>query len=136
MPLPAACDAVLYTARTVVNTGLQERGEARGWTRQQYAAVLAALAKSPHGALRCCELEADAAAGGALALEAMQNRNLLIRRSWHATLRDLPAEAFGDPPEDVFTLPSAAHLVVARQRFESSAVDATGRLHQATSDVS
>lgn len=123
-PLSAACDALVYTARAVIHHGLQERGNERGWKPEQYEAVLKALAKAPHGALCCRKLEADAATGGVVVLEALQRCNLLICRAWHPTLRDVPLEVFGSPPEAVYTLPSAAHLVAAQQTvLQSGGVD-------------
>jgi hypothetical protein len=52
--------------------------------------------------------------GGAAKLESMNAKNLLLRRAYDSLARDIDAAAFGPKKKDVYTLPSAAHVLAAR----------------------
>ena len=54
---------------------------------------------------------------GAAKLESM-NANLLLRRTYDPLARDIDAAAFGPDFADVYTLPSAAHLLAARRKLK------------------
>ena len=111
----AACDALRESAAERVHAGLQPSSRATAAaTPTQYRAVLAALAAAPHGALQCATLAAMSGVGGPAVLEALQQQNLIVRRSFHTLARDIPLAAFGARRCDVYMLPSAAHAAVAR----------------------
>jgi hypothetical protein len=44
----------------------------------------------------------------------MNAKNLLLRRAYDPLARDIDAAAFGPKLKDVYTLPSAAHVLAAR----------------------
>ena len=44
----------------------------------------------------------------------MNAKNLLLRRAYDPLARDIDATAFGPKKKDVYTLPSAAHVLAAR----------------------
>ena len=49
----------------------------------------------------------------------MNAMNLLLRRAYDPLVRDIDAAAFGAEFEDVYTLPSAAHVLAARRKLRS-----------------
>ena len=93
------------------------------WSGEQCRKALRALARSPHGAVPVSQLAAELGGdvslfglrlwggGGLHALKSMHEQNLLLRRSYQKDARDIDAAAFGPFCEDVYTLPSAAHLL-------------------------
>ena len=78
------------------------------------AVFSASLAAAPHGALQCATLAAMSGVGGPEVLEALQQQNLIVRRSFHTLARDIHLAAFGARRCDVYMLPSAAHAAVVR----------------------
>ena len=48
----------------------------------------------------------------------MNQKNLLLRRAHDPLARDIYAAAFGPDLEDVYTLPSAAHVLAARRKLK------------------
>jgi hypothetical protein len=48
----------------------------------------------------------------------MNAKNLLLRRAYDPLARDIDAAAFGPDIEDVYTLPSAAHVLAARRKLK------------------
>ena len=48
----------------------------------------------------------------------MNAKNLLMRRAYDPLARDIDAVAFGADFEDVYTLPSAAHVLAARRKLK------------------
>ena len=68
---------------------------------------------SSHAAVPVVELVGVLGAGGAAKLESMNAKNLLLRRAYDPLARDIDAAAFGPKPKDVYTLPSAAHVLAA-----------------------
>ena len=88
------------------------------WSTEQCRAALGAIASSPHAAVPVIQLEEQLGAGSVAALESMNEQNLLLRRSFDEDARDIDPAAFGPLcDEDVYMLPSAAHLLAARRRL-------------------
>jgi hypothetical protein len=48
----------------------------------------------------------------------MNQKNLLLRRAYDPLASDIDAAAFGPDLEDVYTLPSAAHVLAARRKLK------------------
>jgi hypothetical protein len=80
--------------------------------------VLHAIATSPHAAVQSEQLAALLGEGASAALKSMHKMNLLLRRSYDPLVRDIDAVAFGPDLEDVYTLPSAAHIIAARRKLK------------------
>jgi hypothetical protein len=88
------------------------------WSTEQCRTALRAIASSPHAAVPVGQLEEQLGAGSVAALESMNEQNLLLRRSYQKDARDIDPAAFGSLGyEDVYMLPSAAHLLAARRRL-------------------
>jgi len=49
----------------------------------------------------------------------MTQKDLLLRRAYDPLARDIDASAFGPDREDVYTLPSAAHVLAARRKLSA-----------------
>jgi hypothetical protein len=88
--------------------------EGAAWSTEQFCHVLRAIASSPHAALPVSQLEEQLGAGSVAALESMNEQNLLLRRSFDGDARDIDPAAFGPGGNDVYMLPSAAHVLAAR----------------------
>ena len=113
------CDAIVQTARTRISSGLSpETWKGAAWSTEDCRTVLRLIASSPHGAVRVEELKAALGTDGAIKLQSMNELNLLLRRSYDPLARDIDAAAFGPDAEDVYTLPSAAHVLAARRSLK------------------
>ena len=97
---------------------LPETWNGAAWSTDDCRLVLQAIVSSPHTAVPVVELVAVLGAGGAVKLESMNAKNLLLRRAYDPLARDIDAAAFGAVFEDVYTLPSAAHVIAARRRLK------------------
>ena len=110
---------MVQTAMVDTNNGLRLTAwKDAAWSAEDFRAVLRAIIASPHGAVPVDELEAALGAGGAAKLESMNAKNLLLRRAYYPLARDIDAAAFGPDLEDVYTLPSASHLLAARRKLK------------------
>jgi len=136
-----ACASIVQTAATVIAKGLSpSTWEGAAWTTDDCRTVLHMIASSPHAAVPAAQLEAhlgfslfglrlfgwggaqklEAALGldGSKKLQSMNKMNLLLRRSYDPLARDIDAAAFGPKKQDVYTLPSAAHVCAARVELD------------------
>ena len=84
------------------------------WCTEDFRAVLRSIVSSPHAAVPIVELATVLGAGGAAKLKSMNQKNLLLRRAYDSLAHDIDAAAFGPKKKDVYTLPSAAHVLAAR----------------------
>lgn len=85
------------------------------WSTEQCRTALQTIANSPHAALPVSQLAQMLGVGGVMALESMNEQNLLLRRSFENNARDIDPAVFGSLcGEDVYMLPSAAHVLAAR----------------------
>ena len=113
------CDAIVQAARTRISSGLRpETWKGAAWNAEDCRTVLRLIASSPHGAVPVEELEAALGADGAAKLRSMNKLNLLLRRTHSPLARDIDAAAFGPDLEDVYTAPSAAHVLAARCKLK------------------
>jgi hypothetical protein len=111
----AGCNAVVQAAMTDISKCLlPETFDGAAWNAEDCRAVLEMIVRSPHAAVPVVELVAVLGAGGATKLKSMNQMNLLLRRAYDPLARDIDAAAFGPKLKDVFTLPSAAHVLAAR----------------------
>ncbi len=101
-----------------------------GYTSAQFGVAVQALVASSHGAVLrqdlCNELMSRtgvAAAEAREALQAMVRDNILAMRPYSPLARDIDPGAFGSPPSQIVTAPTAVHMYVMRK-------DATWRAHQ------
>ena len=127
------CDAIVQTARTRISSGLSpETWKGAAWSTEDCRTVLRLIASSPYGAVPVKELEAAidsrfsvfgrrlwGRSGAAAKLQSMNESNLLLRRAYSPLARDIDKAAFGPDLEDVYTLPSAAHVLAARLKLNS-----------------
>ena len=124
-----ACASIVQTAATDIAKGLSpSTWEGAAWTTDDCHTVLHMIASSPHAAVPAAQLEAHLGFslfglrlfgwGGAQKLQSMNKMNLLLRRSYDPLARDIDAAAFGPDLEDVYTLPSAAHIIAARRKLK------------------
>ncbi len=109
---------------------LPETWDGAAWSTEDFRTVLQAIVSSPHAAVPVAELVAVLGSrftlfgkrlwgrGGAAKLESMNEKNLLLRRAYDPLARDIDAAAFGPDLEDVYTLPSAAHVLAARRKLK------------------
>ena len=88
------------------------------WSAEDFRVVLRSITSSPHAAVRVEQLEAELGACGPAKLESMNSKNLLLRRAYDPLARDMDATAFGRDFEDVYMLPSAAHVLAARRKLQ------------------
>ena len=120
-----ACASIVQTAATDITKGLSpSTWDGATWTTDDCRTVLHMIASSPHAAVPAAQLEAQLGFrlfglrlfgwGGAQKLQSMNKMNLLLRRSYDPLARDIDAAAFGPKKQDVYTLPSAAHVRAAR----------------------
>ena len=111
----AACEALVRRATKDILSGLKpEVWKGAAWSTEQCRTALLAIASSPHAAVPVDQLEEQLGAGSVVALESMNEQNLLLRRSFQNDARDIDPAAFGPRRKDVYTLASAAHLLAAR----------------------
>ena len=124
-----ACASIVQTAMTRITKGLSpSTWEGAAWTTDDCRTVLHMIASSPHAAVPAAQLEAQLGFrlfglrlfgwGGAQKLQSMNKMNLLLRRSYDPLARDIDAAAFGPKKQDVYTLPSAAHVCAARVELD------------------
>ena len=119
----AACKSIVQIAMTRITKGLSpSTWEGSAWTADDCRTVLHMIASSPHAAVPAAQLEAHLGfslfgLGGAQKLQSMNKMNLLLRRSYDPLARDIDAVAFGPDLEDVYTLPSAAHIIAAKRKL-------------------
>ena len=117
----AACASIVQTATTDITKGLSpSTWEGAAWTTDDCRTVLRAIATSPHAAAQVEQLAALLGEGtnGVAVLQSMNKMNLLLRRSYDPLARDIDAAAFGPDLEDVYMLPSAAHVIAARRKLK------------------
>ena len=123
-----ACASIVRAAMTRITKGLSpSTWEGAVWTTDDCRTVLQMIASSPHAAVPAAQLEAHLGFslfglrlfgwGGAQKLQSMNKMNLLLRRSYDPLARDIDAAAFGPELEDVYTLPSAAHIIAAKRKL-------------------
>jgi hypothetical protein len=118
--LLTGCDAILQGAMKDISNGLRlVTLKGAVWSMEDFRAVLRAIVTSPHAAVPVEQLDAVLGAGGTAKLESMNKFNLLVRRSFDPLARDIDAAAFEpDLDDDVYTLPSAAHVLAARRKLK------------------
>lgn len=97
---------------------LPETVDGAAWCTEDFLAVLRSIISSPHAAVPVVELATVLGASGASKLKSMNAKNLLLRRAYDPLARDIDAAAFGPDLEDVYTLPSAAHILAARRKLK------------------
>ena len=125
----AACQSIVQTAMTRITKGLSPTTwEGAAWTSNDCRTALKMIASSSHAAVPAAQLEAHLGLslfglclfgwGGAKKLQSMNKMNLLLRRSYDPLARDIDAAAFGPDLEDVYTLPSAAHVIATRRKLQ------------------
>jgi hypothetical protein len=118
--LLAGCDAVVHAAMTDISKGLRMVAfKDAAWCTEDFRAVLRSIVSSSHAAVPVEQLDALLGAGGDAKLESMNQKNLLLRRAYDPLARDIDAAAFGPKLKDVYTLPSAAHVLAARMELGS-----------------
>jgi hypothetical protein len=88
------------------------------WSTEDFRTVLRSIVSSPHAAVPVQQMDAELGDDGAAKLESMNAKNLLLRRAYDPLARDIDAAAFGPDLEDVYTLPSAAHVLAARRKLK------------------
>ena len=100
---------------TDITVGLvPETWNGAAWSAEDFRTVLRSIVSSPHAAVPVLQLNAELGEGGAAKLKSMNEKNLLLRRAYDPLARDIDAAAFGPKLKDVYTLPSAAHVLAAR----------------------
>jgi len=115
-----ACASIVQTAMTRITKGLSpSTWEGAAWTTDDCRTVLHMIASSPHAAVPAAQLEAalgldGSKLDGSKKLQSMNKLNLLLRRSYDPLAGDIDAAVFGPKKQDVYTLPSAAHVRAAR----------------------
>jgi hypothetical protein len=97
---------------------LPETFEGAAWCTEDFRALLRSIVSSPHAAVPVVELVTVLGTGGAATLQSMNQKNLLLRRAYDPLARDIDASAFGPELENVYTLPSAAHVLAARRKLK------------------
>ena len=113
----AGCNVIVQGAMADLSNGLRPEIVWKGaaWSAADLRAVLRTIVSSPHAAVPVVDLAAMLGAGGAAKLASMNGRDLLVLRAFDPLARDIDAAAFGPGlDEDVYTLPSAAHVLAAR----------------------
>ncbi len=116
---PAGCNAIVQTAMRSISRGLvPETWSGAAWSAEDFRTVLRMIVSSPHVAVPVEQLKAVLGEGGAAKLESMNAKNLLLRRAYDPLGRDIDAAVFGPDVEDVYTLPSAAHVLAARLELD------------------
>ena len=125
----AGCSAVVNSAMIRITKGMTpSTWSGAAWSANDCRTVLHAIVSSPHGAVRASQLAAALnitvfglllwPRDGAKILASMNEKNLLLRRAYDSVAQDISADAFGAKMEDVYTLPSSAHVLAARRMLE------------------
>jgi hypothetical protein len=114
------CNAIVQTAMTDISHGLfpEVSWKDAAWSAEDFRTVLRSIVSSPHAAVLVLQMYAELGEGGAAKLESMNAKNLLLRRAYDPLARDIDLAAFGPDLEDVYTLPSAAHVLAARRKLK------------------
>ena len=120
MRATTGCNAIVQTAMTDISHGLfpEVSWKDAAWSAEDFRTVLRSIVSSPHAAVLVLQLYAELGEGGAAKLESMNAKNLLLRRAYDPLARDIDLAAFGPDLEDVYTLPSAAHVLAARRKLK------------------
>jgi hypothetical protein len=84
------------------------------WSDEDFRKVLRLIVSSPHAAVPVAELVTALGESGNVKLESMNAKNALLRRAYDDLARDVDAAAFGPTLDEVYMLPSAAHVLAAR----------------------
>jgi hypothetical protein len=114
-----ACASIVQTAMTRITKGLSpSTWDGAAWSADDCRTVLHMIASSPHAAVSVAQLVAALGEDGSNKLQSMNKLNLLLRRSYDPLARDIDAAAFGPKKQDVYTLPSAAHVRAARVELD------------------
>jgi hypothetical protein len=124
-----SCQSLVREAAIDISRAIRpSTWEGAAWTADDCRTVLHMIASSPHAAVPAAQLEAHLGFslfglrlfgwGAAQKLQSMNKMNLLLRRSYDPLARDIDAAAFGHKKEDVYTLPSAAHVCAARVELD------------------
>jgi hypothetical protein len=114
------CNAIVQTAMTDISHGLfpEVSWKDAAWSAEDFRTVMRSIVSSPHAAVPVLQMYAELGEGGAAELESMNAKNLLLRRAYDPLARDIDTAAFGPDLEDVYTLPSAAHVLAARRKLK------------------
>jgi hypothetical protein len=109
------CNAIVQTAMTDISNGLRLTSwKDAAWSTEDFRTVLQTIVSSPHAAVLVLQMDAELGEGGAAKLDSMNAKNLLLRRAYDPLARDIDMAAFGPKLKEVYTLPSAAHVIAAR----------------------
>ena len=109
----------MQAAMTDISKGLRMVAfKDAAWCTEDFRALLRSIVSSPHAAVPVVELVTVLGTGGAAKLQSMNQKNLLLRRAYDPLARDIDASAFGPELENVYTLPSAAHVLAARRKLK------------------
>jgi hypothetical protein len=110
------CNAIVQTATTDISHGFfpEVTWKDASWSTEDFRTVLRSIVSSSHAAVPVLQMYAELGDDGAAKLESMNAKNLLLRRAYDPLARDIDAAAFGPKLKDVYTLPSAAHVLAAR----------------------
>jgi hypothetical protein len=115
----AGCNAIVQGAMKDISNGLRPVTlKDAAWSTEDFRAVLEMIVRSPHAAVPVVELDAVLGACGPAKLKSMNQMNLLMRRVYDPLACDIDAAAFGLDLEEVYTLPSAAHVLAARRKLK------------------
>ena len=120
MRATTGCNAIVQTAMTDISHGLfpEVSWKDAAWSAEDFRTVLRSIVSSPHAAVLVLQMYAELGDDGAAKLASMNAQNLLLRRAYDPLARDIDAAAFGEDCEDVYTLPSAAHVLAARRKLK------------------
>ena len=88
------------------------------WNAEDFSIVIRSIVDSPHAAVPVQQLDATLGDGGTVKLKSMNKLNLLLLRAYDPLARDMDAAAFEPDLEDVYTLPSVAHVLAARRKLK------------------
>ena len=114
-----SCQSLVREAAVDISRALSpSTWEGAAWTADDCRTVLHMIASSPHAAVSVAQLGAALGEDGSNKLQSMNKLNLLLRRSYDPLARDIDAAAFGPKKQDVYTLPSAAHVCAARVELD------------------
>jgi hypothetical protein len=114
------CNAIVQTAMTDISHGLfpEVSWKDAAWSAEDFRTVMRSIVSSPHAAVPVLQMYAELGDDGAAKLESMNAKNLLLRRAYNPLARDIDEAAFREDREDVYTLPTAAHVLAARRKLK------------------
>ena len=114
-----SCQSLVREAAGDISRALRPRTwEGAAWTADDCRAVLQMIASSPSAAVSYVQLEPRLLGDAASKLQCMNKMDFLVRRSYEPLARDIDTAAFGPKKQDVYTLPSAAHVCAARLELD------------------